>query len=65
MKSITTCLMFAGDQAGKAEEAISLYTSLFKDSEIVSIERYGSGENEQEGSVKIAKFTLKIHTQWC
>lgn len=50
--------MFVGDQAGKAEEAITLYTSVFQNSDIVNIEKYGSGENDKEGLVKIAKFTL-------
>ncbi len=50
--------MFVGDQAGKAEEAITLYTSLFDNSEILSIERYGANESEPEGSVKVARFTL-------
>lgn len=58
MKSISTFLLFVGDQAGKAEEAIHFYTSLFNDSEIISIEHYGADENEPEGSVKVAKFTL-------
>lgn len=48
MKSIATFLMFAGGQAGKAEEAITFYTSLFINSKIVSIERYGADENEPE-----------------
>ena len=50
--------MFVGDQQGKAEEAITFYTSLFENSQIVSVERYGAGENEPEGTVKVAKFTL-------
>ena len=58
MKSISTCLMFVGEQAGKAEEAITLYTSIFNDAEIVSIDRYGAGESEPVGSVRIAKFKL-------
>ena len=58
MKSIATFLMFVGDQQGKAEEAINFYTSIFNDSEIVSIERWGPGDNEPAGTVKAAKFTL-------
>ena len=58
MKSITTFLMFVGEQAGKAEEAISFYTSLFKNSRINSLERYGVGEDEPEGLVKTARFTI-------
>ena len=58
MKSIATFLMFVGDQAGKAEEAITIYTSLFDNSTIMSIERYSTNESEPEGSVKLARFTL-------
>ena len=58
MKSVTTFLMFVGDQQGKAEEAMGFYTSLFGNSRIVSIERYGPGEDQPEGSVKVARFTL-------
>ncbi|WP_396586381.1 VOC family protein [Bermanella sp. R86510] len=58
MKSITTSLMFVGDQAGKAEEAIKFYASLFNDSKIAEIQRYESGEHEPEGSVKIARFSI-------
>ncbi len=51
--------MFTGDQLGKAEEAITLYTSLVRNSEITSIERWGAGEEAgPEGSVKLARFTL-------
>lgn len=58
MKSITTSLMFVGDQAGKAEQAIELYTSLFPNSEIIDIKRYEADEHEPEGSVKTARFTI-------
>jgi len=47
MKSIKTCLMFVGEQAGRAEEAIRLYTSLFANSHIDSIERV---DDAQEAS---------------
>jgi predicted 3-demethylubiquinone-9 3-methyltransferase (glyoxalase superfamily) len=55
---ITTFLMFEG----QAEEAMTFYTSLFDDSEIISITRYGSdgpGGPEAEGTVQRALFTLK------
>ncbi len=58
MKSISTCLMFVRDQAGKTEEAITLYASLFERAAILSVERYGADENEIDGSVKLAKFSL-------
>ncbi len=42
---------------GKAEEAMSFYTSIFDNSSIISIERYDADEEEVEG-VKRAKFVL-------
>jgi len=54
---ITTFLMFEGD----AEEAITFYTSLFDDSEIVRITKYGPDGQfgaEAEGTVQHALFTL-------
>jgi predicted 3-demethylubiquinone-9 3-methyltransferase (glyoxalase superfamily) len=59
MQKVTTCLMFVGEQHGKAEEAINLYTSLVKDSKILQITRYGAGEQGVEGTVVQATFTLK------
>jgi predicted 3-demethylubiquinone-9 3-methyltransferase (glyoxalase superfamily) len=59
MQKVTTSLMFVGEQHGKAEEAINLYTSLVKDSKILQITRYGAGEQGIEGTVKAATFTLK------
>jgi predicted 3-demethylubiquinone-9 3-methyltransferase (glyoxalase superfamily) len=51
--------MFVGSQCGKAEEAINLYVSLFKNSEIKHMERYKAGEpGGTEGLVKHATFTL-------
>lgn len=58
MKSIKTSLMFVGEQAGKAEEAIRFYTSLFPGSEIIELQRYEADEHEPEGSIKIARFTI-------
>jgi predicted 3-demethylubiquinone-9 3-methyltransferase (glyoxalase superfamily) len=40
MQKITTFLMFEG----KAEEAMNFYISLFKQSKIVSISRYGAND---------------------
>lgn len=42
--NITTFLTFVGDQCGKAEEAITFYTSIFPNSEIKSIIKYAEGE---------------------
>ena len=51
---IITHLMFEG----VAEEAMNFYVSLFADSEINQVDRYGPGEPGAEGTVKIATFTL-------
>jgi predicted 3-demethylubiquinone-9 3-methyltransferase (glyoxalase superfamily) len=52
-------LMFVGAVSGKAEEAIAFYTSLFPNSEIAHILRYGPDEEpDLEGTVKHAGFTL-------
>ena len=54
MQKVTTFLMFMG----QAEEAMKLYTSLFKQSAIVNITRYGANEAGAEGTVQHATFTL-------
>jgi predicted 3-demethylubiquinone-9 3-methyltransferase (glyoxalase superfamily) len=58
MQKTTTFFMFVGKQHGKAEEAMRFYVSLFKDSKIVNMERYGTGEIGPEGTVKHAVFML-------
>ena len=57
-QKITPCLMFVGNQHGKTEAAINFYTSLFENSNIVKLERYGAGEEEPEGTVRHALFCL-------
>ncbi len=53
-KSVTPFLMFEGS----AEAAANLYVSLFRDSSIEMIERYGPGENGAEGNVKQCHFIV-------
>jgi predicted 3-demethylubiquinone-9 3-methyltransferase (glyoxalase superfamily) len=53
-QKFTTFLMFEG----KAEEAMNFYTSLFDQSEIISIQRYGANEAGAEGTVVEASFSL-------
>jgi predicted 3-demethylubiquinone-9 3-methyltransferase (glyoxalase superfamily) len=53
-QKLTTFLMFEG----RAEEAMTLYTSLFADSEVLSVTRYGPNEAGAEGSVQHATFSL-------
>jgi len=57
-QTITPFFMFVRKQHGKAGDAINFYISLFKDSRIVKMERYGKGEGGQEGTVKHAAFSL-------
>jgi predicted 3-demethylubiquinone-9 3-methyltransferase (glyoxalase superfamily) len=54
-QKITTFLMFEG----KAEEAMTFYLSLFKDSSVTSITRYGPDGPGTEGSVMHAVFSLQ------
>lgn len=64
-QKITPFLMFVGEQHGKAEEAMDLYTSLFDDSDIMALERYGEADEERgeiEGTVQHARFSLDGHT---
>lgn len=56
-QKIVLCFMFTGDQHKKAEEAINFYTSIFSDSKIIQLERYGK-EVGPEGAVVHSKFTL-------
>lgn len=56
---ITPTLMFVGDVHGRAEEAIGFYTSLFPDSKVGDVLRYGTDEApDVEGTVKHAGFSL-------
>jgi len=51
-------LMFTGNQAGKAEDAIRFYTSIFRNSSIVGILKYRKEDPDVEGTVKHAQFRL-------
>jgi predicted 3-demethylubiquinone-9 3-methyltransferase (glyoxalase superfamily) len=55
---IVPSLMFVGDNAGKATEAISFYTSLFPNSHVGDAMPYPKEANEKEGSVAYASFIL-------
>jgi len=61
MQKVATFLMFDG----KAEEAMNLYTSLFKDSQITSISRYEANEAGAEGTVRHATFSINGQTFMC
>ncbi len=62
VSSIKPFLMF---QNNDAEAAMSFYVSLFPDSEIIDIVRYGPGEAGAEGSVHTATFSIAGQKVMC
>jgi predicted 3-demethylubiquinone-9 3-methyltransferase (glyoxalase superfamily) len=59
-RRITPTLMFVGEVCGKAEEAITFYTSLFPNSKVGHILRYQGGEEpDREGTIKHVGFRLQ------
>ena len=58
-QKIVPSLLFVGDVCGKAEEAIGFYASVFDDSAVNDIVRYGPGQDpDPEGNVMYASFRL-------
>jgi predicted 3-demethylubiquinone-9 3-methyltransferase (glyoxalase superfamily) len=55
MQKIVTFLWFDN----QAEEAVNLYTSIFKNSKITSIARYGEGAPVPKGTVMTVNFQLE------
>jgi len=59
-QKIVPTLMYTGAMAGQAEAAIQLYASVFENSGIGEILRYGKGEEpDREGTIKHASFALE------
>lgn len=59
-QKIVPNLMYTGEQAGRAAEAIEFYTSLFDNSKIESLSNYSEGEEpNQQNMVQYASFTLE------
>jgi predicted 3-demethylubiquinone-9 3-methyltransferase (glyoxalase superfamily) len=58
---LTTFLMFEG----KAEEAMNFYVSLFPNSAVTQVTRYGAGQAGPEGSVMHARFSLNGRELMC
>jgi predicted 3-demethylubiquinone-9 3-methyltransferase (glyoxalase superfamily) len=62
-QKITPCLMFTGDQYGRVDEAITHYSSIFRDSKVDGIMRYGKdAAPDQEGKVQHAQMKLGDYT---
>jgi len=57
-QKFTPSLLFTKGNAGRAEEAVNFYTSLFDNSSISGILKYTAGEHDVEGTVKHAQFSL-------
>jgi predicted 3-demethylubiquinone-9 3-methyltransferase (glyoxalase superfamily) len=57
-QKIRPALMYVGKQAGNAEEAINMYVSLFPDSKIGMISRYGEGAQDKPGTINHGVFSL-------
>jgi predicted 3-demethylubiquinone-9 3-methyltransferase (glyoxalase superfamily) len=58
-RKITPMIMFVGDVAGKAEQAVRLWTSIFPDGKVGDLMRYAKGEEpDQEGTLKYGNFSL-------
>ena len=56
---IVPSLMFVGDVCGRAEEAINFYTSIFKNSSVKNIFRYGPDQKpDKEGTIMYGDFRL-------
>jgi predicted 3-demethylubiquinone-9 3-methyltransferase (glyoxalase superfamily) len=61
--AIVPSLMFVGAVAGRAEEAINFYLSVFKNSKRGIVARYGKGEEpDKEGTIIFSDFMLE--GQW-
>ena len=61
-QKFTPALQFTRGNYKRAEEAVYFYTSIFPNSTIQGILKYGAHEKEQEGTVKHAQFTLNEQT---
>ncbi len=60
---IIPSMMFTQEKAGKAEEAVDFYTSIFKNSKKGTVARYPAGmENDKEGTIMFSDFMLE--NQW-
>ncbi|HEY1021057.1 MAG TPA: VOC family protein [Flavisolibacter sp.] len=57
-QTFTPSLLFTGENAGRAEEALQFYTNVFTPSSVTGILRYGPNEGDTEGRVKHAQFSL-------
>jgi predicted 3-demethylubiquinone-9 3-methyltransferase (glyoxalase superfamily) len=58
-QKITPCMMFTGKQYGRVDEAMTFYSTVFKNSKVDGVMRWPKGlEPEQEGKVQHAQMKL-------
>lgn len=57
-QKFTPSFMFCADQNGMAEQAVQFYTSVFENSSVNGILKYATGDDDTEGNVKHAQFSL-------
>jgi predicted 3-demethylubiquinone-9 3-methyltransferase (glyoxalase superfamily) len=58
-QKITPCFLFTGKQYGRAEEAMSYYSTIFKESTIEGILRFDANEQpDEKGKVKHAQMSI-------
>ncbi|MFT3826573.1 MAG: VOC family protein [Chitinophagaceae bacterium] len=58
-QKITPCLLFTGNQYGRAEEAMTHYSSIFPDTAVTGILRHEANEQpEKAGTVKHAQLSI-------
>jgi predicted 3-demethylubiquinone-9 3-methyltransferase (glyoxalase superfamily) len=58
-QKITPQLMFTGENAGKAEEAMTFYTTVFKNSKMGGLARYPEGMGKDSGTIMHGAVTLE------
>lgn len=60
VEPIVPSLLFTQEKAGKAEEAINFYASVFQNAHIGEVARYGANQApDKEGTLMYASFTLE------
>lgn len=57
-QKFTPSLLFTNAMAGKAEQAVQFYTSVFANSSVRGILKYSADDQDIEGNVKHAQFSL-------
>ena len=61
MSSITNCLWFDG----QAEEAAEFYVSVFPDSSVTAVSRYGEGAPFPAGTALTLETRSSADKRWC